>query len=146
MTDQTPAEPLSAAIARCGDHPQFGTSTRDTLLLGCGRPLTEETDDRLAYRCAECRTVFCRSCIRQHFGWPEAGGGPMPHALDAALATLAATRASVGAGLREALVERHNRVCLCPFDGSDEGCNLTLAGAQLGALLQMSPASEEETP
>lgn len=69
----------------CGDHPRFG---RRPLGLGCGQAIEEI---EALYRCERCETAFHRACIRHHFGWPEKGGGPMPHALDAALAALRVT-------------------------------------------------------
>lgn len=48
--------------------------------IGCGQPVDE------VYRCVQCGTPFHRDCARRHFDWPMAGGGPMPHALDAVLA------------------------------------------------------------
>lgn len=145
---ETPAGPQALSVlglVRCGDHPQFGTSVRDTLQLGCGCPLTEETDDRLAYRCAQCRTVFCRSCIRQHFGWPTAGGGPMPHALDTALATSATTPESAEAG--------HPRTYSLvggphPFLVTDDesGINLGFADKIGGPLVAPLLAARKEGP
>jgi hypothetical protein len=48
--------------------------------------------------------------------------------------------------LKTRLMESHERVCACPFDGTDEGCNLTVSGTVLGAWLSASPASEDPMP
>jgi hypothetical protein len=47
------------------------------------------------------------------------------------------------AGLRAILRSMHEEVCACPFDGSDPGCNFTLNGTLLAALVVTpSPAGE----
>ena len=80
--DEARASLETGLDARCGDHPKLG---HRPLGLGCGESIESAS---ALYRCAQCDTAFHRECIRQHFGWPEAGGGPAPHALDAALAAL----------------------------------------------------------
>lgn len=57
--------------------------------MGCGKPIEKVAD---LFRCAQCATPFHQGCIRTHFGWPEAGGSLMPHALDAGLAALSRER------------------------------------------------------
>lgn len=61
------------------------------------------------------------------------------------LATLDVIRAAEP-GLREALEQAHNAVCLCPFDGSDDGCNLLLSGAYLGSLVHAALLSTPDAP
>lgn len=36
--------------------------------VGCGEPVWLDRG-YLGYRCADCDTVFCKPCIRRHFGW-----------------------------------------------------------------------------
>lgn len=49
-------------LRTCGQHPTLG----DVTMAGsqaCGRVLPAGE----LYRCADCRTAFCRDCLRRHF-------------------------------------------------------------------------------
>lgn len=52
----------AARLSTCGQHPTLGDVTRQGS-RACGRILSVAD----LYRCADCRTAFCRGCIRRHF-------------------------------------------------------------------------------
>lgn len=52
-----------ARLRTCGQHPLLGAVTFCGT-RACGQVLAVAQ----LYRCADCRTAFCRDCIERHFG------------------------------------------------------------------------------